>query len=175
LRHSKVQLSWDADPPERVKITRKRLTKDDIKEMDFTAYLASSGSESEDNGFNAEFYRKTLLGNHEKEDSKNIKEEDMEITFTPGLSELGSDLLKKKEQKDKTRGETVFETYLREKNEKKKERKKSLKAKVNDNQNEEELRENTYISGMIIKVNLFFSVSLAFLFYAMLVDIISHI
>lgn len=47
LRHSKVKLTWDQDDPNRSKLTRRTLTKDEIEEEDFKAYLASSGSESE--------------------------------------------------------------------------------------------------------------------------------
>lgn len=47
LRHSKVKLTWDQDDPNRIKLTRRNLTKDEIEEGDFKAYLASSGSEDE--------------------------------------------------------------------------------------------------------------------------------
>ena len=50
LRHSKVKLTWDQDDPNRSKLTRRNLTKDQIEEEDFKAYLASSGSESEGDG-----------------------------------------------------------------------------------------------------------------------------
>ena len=42
LRHSKVKLTWDDDDPERNQITRRALTKKEIEENDFRAYLASS-------------------------------------------------------------------------------------------------------------------------------------
>lgn len=40
-------MTWDQDDPNRSKLTRRNLTKEEIEEEDFTAYLASSGSESE--------------------------------------------------------------------------------------------------------------------------------
>jgi len=45
-----VKLTWDQDDPNRVKVTRRTLTREEIDEQDFKTYLASSGSESEDEG-----------------------------------------------------------------------------------------------------------------------------
>jgi hypothetical protein len=81
LQHSNVKLTWDAEDPERIKTTKKKFTKDDIKEMDFKAFIASD-SESEADPELAEKY-KALLGGDEQDDEG----EDMEITFAPGLSE----------------------------------------------------------------------------------------
>lgn len=49
LRHSKVKLTWDAPDPERTKIMSKRhMTKDQIRDEDFKAYLASDSEDSGD-------------------------------------------------------------------------------------------------------------------------------
>lgn len=48
LRHSKVKLTWDQDDPNRIKVTRRNLTREEIEEQDFKAFVASSGSEEED-------------------------------------------------------------------------------------------------------------------------------
>ncbi|CAO1615532.1 unnamed protein product [Sympodiomycopsis kandeliae] len=49
LRHSKVRLTWDAPDPERQKITRRaNLTKDQIRDEDFKAYLASDSEPSDE-------------------------------------------------------------------------------------------------------------------------------
>jgi hypothetical protein len=48
LRHSKVKLTWDQDDPNRIKLTRRTLTRDEIEEEDFKNLIASSGSEDED-------------------------------------------------------------------------------------------------------------------------------
>lgn len=48
LRHSKVKLTWDQDDPNRVKMLRRPLTKAEMDEDDFKAYLASSSDEDED-------------------------------------------------------------------------------------------------------------------------------
>lgn len=45
LRHSKVKLTWDQDDPNREKLTRRTLTRQEIEEEDFKTYLASSDSE----------------------------------------------------------------------------------------------------------------------------------
>ncbi|WVQ82232.1 hypothetical protein IAT38_004360 [Cryptococcus sp. DSM 104549] len=46
LRHSKVKLTWDQDDPNRVKLTRRTLTREEIEEQDFKNLVASSGSEA---------------------------------------------------------------------------------------------------------------------------------
>ncbi|PWN27382.1 hypothetical protein BDZ90DRAFT_232358 [Jaminaea rosea] len=49
LRHSKVKLTWDAPDPERMKVTRmgRQLTKGEIRDDDFRAYLASDSEDGE--------------------------------------------------------------------------------------------------------------------------------
>ncbi|WVW83754.1 hypothetical protein I302_105775 [Kwoniella bestiolae CBS 10118] len=46
LRHSKVKLTWDQDDPNRVKMTRRTLTREEIEEQDFNNLVAGSGSEA---------------------------------------------------------------------------------------------------------------------------------
>ena len=43
-------MTWDQDDPNRIKVTRRNLTREEIEEEDFKAYLASSASESEEDG-----------------------------------------------------------------------------------------------------------------------------
>jgi hypothetical protein len=47
LQQTRVQLTWDADDPDRTKALRRKVTADQLKEEDFAAYL---GSGSEDDG-----------------------------------------------------------------------------------------------------------------------------
>ncbi|KAJ3494664.1 hypothetical protein NLJ89_g10760 [Agrocybe chaxingu] len=141
LRHSKVKLTWDDDDPERNQVTRRALTKKEIEENDYKAYIAntSSESESEDEGQSApkktkkdkkasrDKLRSLLLGGNEEEmpegwgDDTGADDVDMEITFTPGL------INKKNED------ETTLEKYQRRMKEKRKKRKeeksKSRKGK----------------------------------------------
>ncbi|WVR07154.1 hypothetical protein IAU60_004195 [Kwoniella sp. DSM 27419] len=51
LRHSKVKLTWDQDDPNRVKMTRRTLTREEIEEQDFKNLVASSGSEASEDDF----------------------------------------------------------------------------------------------------------------------------
>jgi len=130
LRHSKVKLTWDDDDRERSQITRRTLTRKEIDNADFRAYLASSESESSDaepaqrgeksTKPSRERIRALLLaGTHEGLpegwgcDNDAPGDVDMEITFTPGLSE------------SKGQDETTIETYQRKIREKRKKRKET--------------------------------------------------
>ncbi|KZT72826.1 hypothetical protein DAEQUDRAFT_762639 [Daedalea quercina L-15889] len=156
LRHSKVKLTWDEDDPERVQITRRVLSRKEIEENDFRAYLASStsGSESEaeatpkgkgkSKDVEREKLRVLLLGGDDdalpegwgrgkdlpggNSDGGDV---DMEITFTPGLSE-------RKDSED----ETTLEKYRRKMKEKKQKRKEDVlerrKAKGGEDEGKKE-------------------------------------
>ncbi|KAG9014750.1 pre-rRNA-processing protein esf1 [Tulasnella sp. JGI-2019a] len=115
LRHSKVKLTWDDDDQDRVTFTRRHLTAEQIEDNDFRAYLASSG-ESDEDGEGAtdsqaaakaaerQRLRALLLGdaNGGGDDEFFVNDDtmpegwggsgknkagDLEITFTPGLTE----------------------------------------------------------------------------------------
>lgn len=131
LQHSKVSLTWDQDDVERQKTTRKKFSKQEIQDMDFKAYLASSSDEEDEidqGGMSEEMkkkYRELLVGdgNDEGEES----EHDMEITFAPGLSEKAAKKLQEKKEREMQNEETVFETSLRKQKEKKKAKKSQKK------------------------------------------------
>ncbi|KAF9651854.1 hypothetical protein BDM02DRAFT_3202011 [Thelephora ganbajun] len=131
LRHSKVKLTWDQDDPERNKITRRALTKKEIDEEDFRAYIASSSDESDHQGVGKGASRdrlRSLLGGSKDElpegwgnfndhvsgggDEGDV---DMEITFTPGLTDK------------KGEDETTLEKYQRKLKEKKVKRKEEAR------------------------------------------------
>ncbi|KAJ3563438.1 hypothetical protein NP233_g8936 [Leucocoprinus birnbaumii] len=140
LRHSKVKLTWDEDDPERHQVTRRTLTRQEIEEADFRAYIASS-SEDEDESSNVgnnqskkdkdasrQRLRALLLGGNDDalpEGWNNDGQEsdvDMQITFTPGLSE-------KRDEEETTLDK--YQRKIREKRKKRKEeRKEGSKAKV---------------------------------------------
>jgi hypothetical protein len=153
LQHSRVKLTWDEDDPERLMVTRRKFTKDDLKEMDFKAYLASDIDDEDDEDISADDeagdssktesmrakYRALLNGGADSQSDKEAGDsqkdeeyEDMEITFAPGLSNLANKLLQAKREKSMQQNETVFETYLREKREKRKLNKKAKKAEENE-------------------------------------------
>ncbi|PPQ87037.1 hypothetical protein CVT25_000014 [Psilocybe cyanescens] len=134
LRHSKVKLTWDEDDPERSQITRRALTRKEIEESDFRAYIANTSSESEgeepaavkkkkDRKVSRDKLRSLLLGGNDEAipegwgDDGGAKDDvDMEITFTPGLSG-------KKDEEN----ETTLEKYQRKMREKRKKRKDEVK------------------------------------------------
>ncbi|KAJ3538086.1 hypothetical protein NM688_g6570 [Phlebia brevispora] len=135
LRHSKVKLTWDEDDPERNRITRRTLSRKEIEENDFAAYLASgTESESEEEGrktkVDRDKLRALLLSGDDDalpegwskgldDDADNV---DMEITFTPGLSI----------SKDTNGDETTLEKYQRKMKEKKKRRMEEQKEKATE-------------------------------------------
>ncbi|PCH33705.1 hypothetical protein WOLCODRAFT_160280 [Wolfiporia cocos MD-104 SS10] len=136
LRHSKVKLTWDEDDPERVQLTRRNLSRKEIEDNDFRAYLASStsGSEDEDEAQprkrkkegSRDKLRALLLGGDDTlpegwgKDRGDGDEDnmDMEITFTPGLSAA------------KEGEETTLEKYQRKMKDKKKRRKEEMKERA---------------------------------------------
>lgn len=146
LRHSKVKLTWDDDDPERNHITRRSLTKKEIEEADFKAYIASSSSESDNDpdpvskkrskkNAQRDKLRTLLLAGDDDElpegwgrddDAGKQDDVDMEITFTPGLIEA-------KNPED----ETTMEAYQRKMREKRKKRKEEVKVKATTVTNDE--------------------------------------
>ncbi|KAJ3167709.1 pre-rRNA-processing protein esf1 [Geranomyces variabilis] len=135
LQHSKVKLTWDDDDDDRVRVTKRHFTKDDLAEMDFKAYLASSSDESDDpDRDSAAAIRAKFMGIlGEVGEDKDVygnkdAEGDMEITFAPGLSEKAAKLLDKKKEEEALKDETVFDAYLRKRKEKRKAKKTARKA-----------------------------------------------
>ena len=125
-----MKLTWDGDDPQRNQVTRRTLTRKEIEESDFKAYIANSSSESEsdtedkpspsknDKKTSREKLRALLLGGNDEAipegwgDDGAVDDVDMEITFTPGLSD-------KKNHEE----ETTLERYQRKMKEKKKKKK----------------------------------------------------
>ncbi|XP_004085247.3 ESF1 homolog isoform X1 [Oryzias latipes] len=134
---SKVQLTWDETDHERLTALNRKFNKDELLDMDFRAYLASSSEEEEalsgeepDTGGEAAVsetkkrrseeqiskYRELLKSVQDK-DQKEDKDMEMEVTWVPGLKETTEKLVKEKlEGKDKL---TPWEGYLQKKKEKK--------------------------------------------------------
>ncbi|KAJ3720022.1 hypothetical protein C8R42DRAFT_609269 [Lentinula raphanica] len=141
LRHSKVKLTWDDDDPNRNQITRRKITRKEIDEADFKAYLASSSSESEsDDGAkqkpaSRDKLRSLLLGggnelpegwnNGDEDGDGDEGDVDMEVTFAPGLSTT-------KEDED----ETTLEKYQRKMKEKRKKKKEQRPTRADEDEEE---------------------------------------
>ncbi|CAO3678742.1 unnamed protein product [Umbelopsis vinacea] len=127
LQHSKVKLTWDEDDHDRINVTRRKFTKEDIEHMDFSAYLASSSEDDSDEDLETSQakYKKLLAslandGDATYDDGEEA-DGDMEITFTPGLSEAVSAAKEKKETIDEAEeaaDETTIEKYMRKRKEK---------------------------------------------------------
>ena len=142
-----MKLHWDEDDPERNKITRRTLTLKEIEEDNFKALIASSSESSDDempkqSGKNRDKLRALLLdddddlpegwSNDAFNESKG-RDGDVEITFTPGLSENKVD----------TENETTLAKYKRKMKEKRAQRKQE-KTKA-DSQAHENKRDNNVI------------------------------
>ncbi|KAI8645138.1 hypothetical protein BD408DRAFT_412314 [Parasitella parasitica] len=143
LQRTKVSLTWDEDDVDRFQITRRNFTQDDIKDLDFDVYLASSDDdEQDDEDVDAlrEKYRKLLGGANEQSAYKDKVDEgdddgDMEISFTPGLSEAAGALVSEK-SKDEPAEETSIEKYMRKQKEKR-QAKKADKHKKDESEQDE--------------------------------------
>ncbi|KAH6599823.1 hypothetical protein BASA50_002754 [Batrachochytrium salamandrivorans] len=141
LQHSNVKLTWDTEDTERIRVTRRKFTKDDLKDMDFKAYIASSSDDEDDlgDGEDADALRakyQALLKGDSMNDAFGRKDHDedegqeMEITFASGLSEKAAGRLERKKEEDSHKDETVFESYLRKRKEKRKAKKGANATKV---------------------------------------------
>ncbi|KAI8098706.1 uncharacterized protein BX664DRAFT_254641 [Halteromyces radiatus] len=145
LQHTRVKLTWDQDQPERVQMTRREFTEDDLKELDFDAYLASS-SENEDSDDDNDVeamrakYRKLLenVDTNVYDDKGSDNEDgDMEITFTPGLSEKTA-AVETDDEDQVEKEETSIEKYMRKQKEKrlaKKERREAMTENSTEKKN----------------------------------------
>ncbi|XP_051559167.1 ESF1 homolog [Myxocyprinus asiaticus] len=147
---AKVELTWDETDHDRVMALSRKFNKNELLDMDFKAYLASSSSEEEEepeketevikpveflpeeknlskrkkDSDQIEKYRELLRSIQDKDKQKD-NNMDMEVTWVPGLKETTEKLVKKKmERKDKL---TPWEEYLQRKTEKMKEKRKGKK------------------------------------------------
>uniref|UniRef100_A0A8C1VUG6 ESF1, nucleolar pre-rRNA processing protein, homolog (S. cerevisiae) n=2 Tax=Cyprinus carpio TaxID=7962 RepID=A0A8C1VUG6_CYPCA len=152
---AKVELTWDETDHDRVTALCRKFNKDDLLDMDFKAYLASSSEEEEEEAeaeeqIDAEKpaeplpeeikgskgkksaeqiakYRE-LLKSFQDKDKEKDDSMDMEVTWVPGLKETTEKLVKKKmEGKDQL---TPWEQYLQKRKEKKKEKRKGKKEEL---------------------------------------------
>ncbi|KAJ9067180.1 pre-rRNA-processing protein esf1 [Entomophthora muscae] len=115
LTNSKVELTWDQDDPERIKLTQRAFSTEDIDNMNFSEMLASDSEEEGENSALREKYL-SLINNPSDDDGS---ENEMEITFAPGLSERNP----AEESEDDVPAaepveETTVEKYLRKQREK---------------------------------------------------------
>jgi hypothetical protein len=131
-------------------MTRRKFTKEDVEHMDFSAYIASSEEEDSDEDLETsqEKYRKLLAslsnggdGDLHADDGEEA-EGDMEITFTPGLSEAANAAISKKnvvedENETEPAEENTIEKYMRKRKEKRMKKKLAKQNVVNEEQEED--------------------------------------
>ncbi|KAJ1936762.1 pre-rRNA-processing protein esf1, partial [Linderina pennispora] len=146
LQHSKVSLTWDADEPSRTKVTRRAFTQDEVENMDFAGLLASS-DESSDEEARARARNLLLASNNDSDSDESHAddgENEMEITFTPGLSEAAAEKLESKSKVDDSHdNETTIERFRRVKKERREKWKESKKNKTSDLVSDDELDTET--------------------------------
>ncbi|KAG0142784.1 hypothetical protein CROQUDRAFT_673360 [Cronartium quercuum f. sp. fusiforme G11] len=100
LRHSKVKLTWDAEDPHRTKVTRlntQKMTREELDELDFRAFVAPPSSEEEDFSDRSvgdqpdkKSHRsrlRALLGLSNLTSSNANESAELDITFGPAFSE----------------------------------------------------------------------------------------
>jgi len=146
LHQTNVKLTWDETDPGRQRTTMRKFKKEDLLEMDFKAYLASSSDEddpkereenkngdndsSEDEDKKIQKYKELLKEIDDKE-RKSDRDQELEITWEPGLRETTEDLVTSKMKEKERKEMTPWESYLQTKKEKRKERRKEKQATKN--------------------------------------------
>ncbi|XP_047627621.1 ESF1 homolog [Phacochoerus africanus] len=156
---STVEITWDETDHERITTLNRKFKKEELLDMDFQAYLASSSEDEEeieeelqgDDGVNVEEdgktkrtqkddeeqiakYRQLLQVIQEKEKKGKENDMEMEIKWVPGLKESAEEMVKNKlEGKDKL---TPWEQFLEKKKEKKrlKKKQKALAAEASEDE-----------------------------------------
>lgn len=155
---SKVDITWDETDHERVMSLNRTFNKEELLDMDFQAYLASSSEEEEEQqpgeGVAQEMeddkprksqkddeeqiakYRELLQSIQEKEKKQEEKDIEMEIKWVPGLKETAEEMVKNRlEGKDNL---TPWQKYLEKKKEKRN-LKKKRKATAEREMSEDEI------------------------------------
>lgn len=139
LQHSKVRLTWDETPKERLTLSTRLFSQKEIDDMDFKAYLASDSEESENESCPASKDKyKTLLGGKFSFDNGKTAEDDdvdMEITFNPGLDE-------EKDEEVESKEETTIEAYKRKEKERREKRMEKFMAKSTENDDSTSLKKH---------------------------------
>ncbi|CUM63137.1 uncharacterized protein PRCAT00000704001 [Priceomyces carsonii] len=128
LQHSKVKLTWDETPKERLDLASRNFSQRELDDMDFKAYLASDSDGSEDEKDLKDKY-KSLLGtsfnfNGNEKDEDDV---DMEITFNPGLDEERA-----RKDEEELLEETTVDAYRRKEKERRKRRMEKAKKAQED-------------------------------------------
>ncbi|KAK9129401.1 hypothetical protein Sjap_009888 [Stephania japonica] len=124
LQHSKPNLTWEEDEPQRSKILRRKFNADQLAKLELDEFLASDDGESSDDEeaddqsgkeVKKEKYLPLLKDENGSDVEAEENDKDMEVTFNSGLENLS----KRRHEKSKQESETVWEASLRKSREKK--------------------------------------------------------
>lgn len=136
LQHSKVKLTWDETPKERLTLSSRLFSQKEIDDMDFKAYLASDSDGSDNENDQLKDKYKSLLGGKftfGKDDEED--DVDMEITFNPGLDESKPEPPKKQEEEEEE--ESTIAAYKRKEKERRARRQEKFNSKVEEEKEKE--------------------------------------
>ncbi|XP_047533514.1 ESF1 homolog [Vanessa atalanta] len=144
LQQAKVDLTWDTTNPNRAEAIKSALD-GKIDDLDLREYLASSSEDEsteeqeqkadDENEDPIQKYKMLLENIEKKEEKKQNKDMEMEITWGLGVKDKADELVKKKiNEVDKNL--TPFEQLLQKRKEKKKERKLKNKKGIEDNKSD---------------------------------------
>ncbi|WOH08944.1 hypothetical protein DCAR_0728395 [Daucus carota subsp. sativus] len=141
LQQTKVRLTWDEDEPQRSKTLKRKYNAEQLAELELKEFLASDGSESDENEYddNVEdgtdrknkkqhMYRALIQSGVASDEDDEQGGQEMEVTFNTGLEDISKQILEKKDRQS----ETVWEAYLRKRKEKKKASKNRSKYSSED-------------------------------------------
>lgn len=150
LLNLKQRLAWDEDDADRVRITKRDFSRD-CEEEDFAAFLAPASDIEEQPDYKSIFHfedsstpQNPFARGKETDDDELA---DMEVTFDTGLDSLGSELLKKKQEKALLEEATPFEKQIMRHKEKRKLRRKELReAYLAENESAQETQGKDKIS-----------------------------
>ncbi|XP_047708393.1 ESF1 homolog [Prionailurus viverrinus] len=177
---STVEITWDETDHERITTLNRKFKKEELLDMDFQAYLASSSEDEEeieeelqgDDKVNMEEdgktkksqkddeeqiakYKQLLQVIQEKEKKGKENDMEMEIKWVPGLKESAEEMVRNKlEGKDKL---TPWEQFLEKKKEKKrlKKKQKALAEEVSEDELPSDVDLNDpYFAEEIIKIGI---------------------
>ncbi|KAM4695141.1 ESF1 homolog [Discoglossus pictus] len=155
---SKVDLTWDETDHDRITAMNRPFKKNEILDMDFQAYLASSSEEEEEDVPEVEApeigedtktkkgakddeeqiarYRELVKSIQDKDKAREDKDMEMEVKWIPGLKESAEKMVKKKlHDMDQL---TPWEQYLQKRKDKRKIKRKQDKVEKEDEGSEEE-------------------------------------
>lgn len=151
LQQAKVDLTWDETDPNRVEVTQKLAAGniDDVCDADLQTYLASSSGESESEDASdleekpedgkklnvIDRYKALLQDIERKEEEKNNKEVEMEVSWGINLKEKTEKLVKKKI--DESQERTPFQQLLDKRKEKRKAKRDDRKRQADSDESDD--------------------------------------